>query len=215
MSNHFTHLHVHTDYSLLDGAISIDRLVGFGKQHNLKALAISDHGNVFGAVKFFQQAQKAGIKPILGIEAYLTEDIKVRDADNKYYHLIILVENAIGYRNLCKLISFAYSDGFYFKPRIDYQILKAHAEGLIVTTACLGGHIPQLIMKDSYAEAEKRLDWFLQLFGPERFYLEVQPEDQTEQKILNERLFDLSKRKGIQCVATGDCHYVHAEDREA
>ena len=145
MSNYFTHLHLHTDFSLLDGAISIEKLVEFGKQNQMKALAITDHGNIFGAVKFFQKCKKAGIKPILGMEAYLTENVAIKD-ENKYYHLILLVQNATGYKNLCKLISFSYQQGFYFKPRIDYAILEKHSEGLIVTTACLGGHIPSLLM---------------------------------------------------------------------
>ena len=178
MSKHFTHLHLHTEYSLLDGAISLDRLIDFGKKNNLKALAITDHGNIFGAVKFFQQCKGAGIKPVLGMEAYLTEDISVKTADNKYYHIILLVQNKKGYRNLCKLISIAYQQGFYFKPRIDYRTLAQYSEGLIVTTACLGGHIPKLVMTENYEEANKRIDWFLNIFGPERFYLEVQPEDQ-------------------------------------
>ena len=213
--SHFTHLHVHTDYSLLDGAITLDKYIAFGKQHNFKALAITDHGNIFGAVKFFQQAAQAGIKPILGIEAYFTEDIRVKSADNKYYHLILLVQNKTGYKNLCKLISYAYQEGFYFKPRIDYNLLKAHAEGLLVTSACLGGHIPSLLMNNNYTEAEQRIDWFLQVFGQDRFYLEVQPEDQQEQKLLNQKLFELGTRKGIGCVATGDCHYVSPDDRHA
>ncbi len=215
MSQHFTNLHLHTDFSLLDGAITLDRLIAFGKQHQMKALAITDHGNIFGAVKFFQQAKKAGIKPVLGMEAYLTEDARVKDAENKYYHLIILVENAQGYKNLCKLIAFAYTDGFYFKPRIDYRMLEAHAEGLIVTSACLGGHIPQLLMHNNTQEAERWLEWYLRVFGRERFYLEVQPPDQADQKILNEKLFALSEHKNIKCVATGDSHYVNPEDREA
>ncbi|MCL5875220.1 MAG: DNA polymerase III subunit alpha, partial [Candidatus Dependentiae bacterium] len=215
MAKHFTHLHVHTDFSLLDGAITLDKLVGFGKQNNLQALCISDHGNVFGGVKFFQQCKKAGIKPILGMEAYLTEDVRIKDAENKYYHLLLVVENATGYKNLCKLISYAYAEGFYFKPRIDYRMLENHHEGLTVTTACLGGHIPSLLMQDQMALVDNKIDWYLKAFGPERFFLEVQPEDQAEQKILNEKIFDLSKRRGIQVVATGDCHYTTAQDREA
>ncbi len=212
---HFTHLHLHTDFSLLDGAITIDKLINFGKENKLKALAISDHGNIFGAVKFFQQAQKAGIKPVLGIEMYFTENAKVKDVQNKYHHLIIIVQNKTGYKNLCKLISFAYQEGFYFKPRIDYEILEKHAEGLIITTACLGGHIPSLLMADDYAEANKKIDWFLRVFGRDRFYLEVQPADQEEQKILNEKLFKISKERDINLVAAGDCHYTSIDDREA
>ena len=212
---HFTHLHLHSDYSLLDGAISLDRLIDFAKKQNFKSLAITDHGNIFGAVKFFQKCKKAGIKPILGIEAYLTEDVSIKAVEKKYYHLILLVENEIGYKNLCKLISFSYQQGFYFKPRIDYNILQKHHEGLIATSACLGGHIPQLLMTQQEAEAHKVTDWFINTFGPERFYLEIQPEDQKEQTVLNNKLYEWSTTKNLPLVATGDCHYVMREDHEA
>ncbi len=215
MSHHFTHLHLHSEYSLLDGAISLDKLIAFGKENNYKALAITDHGNIFGAVKFFQKCKKAGIKPVLGMEAYFTEDAKVKNADNKYYHLIILVQNTTGYKNLCKLISYAYQDGFYFKPRIDYAILEKHSEGLIVTTACLGGHIPKLLMANNKQVVDERVDWFVRVFGRDRFFLEVQPEDQEEQKILNEKLYALAAEKDLKLVAAGDCHYVSLHDHEA
>ena len=215
MSNHFTHLHLHTDFSLLDGAISIDKLVEFGQKNQFKALAITDHGNIFGAVKFFQKCKKAGIKPILGIEAYMTEDAKIKNAEKKYYHLILLVQNETGYKNLLKLISFSYQQGFYFKPRIDYAILQKHHEGLIATSACLGGHIPTLLMAGQDSQAEQQMDWFLNIFGPERFYLEVQPEDQKDQAILNKKLFEYASKKNIKLVAAGDCHYASHEDHEA
>jgi DNA polymerase III subunit alpha len=215
MSHHFTHLHVHTDYSLLDGAITIEKLIQFGKSNQCKALAISDHGNIFGAVKFFQQCKKAGIKPILAMEAYLTEDATIKIADKKYYHLLIIVQNDIGYKNLCKLISFSYQQGFYFKPRIDYRILEQYNEGLLVTSACLGGHIPQLLMDDNISEATRYTEWFLRVFGPERFYLEIQPEDQKAQAVLNQKLYEWSAQKGIPLVATGDCHYPSLADHEA
>ena len=215
MSQHFTHLHLHTEYSLLDGAISLDKLIEFGKKNNFKSLAITDHGNIFGAVKFFQKCKKAGIKPVLGMEAYFTEDAKIKNADNKYYHLIILVQNATGYKNLCKLISYSYQEGFYFKPRIDYAILEKHSEGLIVTSACLGGHIPKLLMSNQTKELEHRLEWFLRVFGRERFFLEIQPEDQEEQAILNKKLCALAAEKNIKLVAAGDCHYVSLDDHEA
>jgi DNA polymerase-3 subunit alpha len=215
MSKHFTHLHLHSEYSLLDGAIKLERLVQYGKQEQLKALAITDHGNIFGAVKFFQLAKKAGIKPILGIEAYLTEDAAIKAADNKYHHLIILVQNERGYHNLCKLISFSFKEGFYFKPRIDYKTLERYSEGLIVTTACLGGHIPQLLIKGKNEEAHERIKWYKDIFGPNRFYFEVQPEDQQEQIILNNKLFTLGDQFNVKCVATGDCHYPTLADRKA
>ena len=212
---HFTHLHLHTEYSLLDGAITLESLIGFGKKHQIKSLAITDHGNIFGAVKFFQMAKKAGIKPILGMEAYFAEDVKQKTVDNKYNHLILLVENEQGYKNLCKLIAYSFQEGFYFKPRIDYAALETYSEGLIATSACLGGHIPSLLMQDRYIEAESRIDWFLRVFGPERFYLEVQPDEQYEQKLLNSKLFEISARKGVPLVAAGDCHYTNPDDREA
>ena len=215
MSQHFTHLHLHTDFSLLDGAISVEKLVEFGQKNNLKSLAITDHGNIFGAVKFFQKCKKAGIKPILGMEAYMAEDAKVKNIEKKYYHLIILVQNEIGYKNLLKLISYSYQEGFYFKPRIDYQMLAKHHEGLIVTSACLGGHIPSLLMAGNDQEAEQRMDWFLQIFGRERFYLEVQPEDQKDQTILNKKIFEWAAKKNINVIAAGDCHYASREDHEA
>ncbi len=215
MENHFTHLHLHTEFSLLDGAISLTKLIDYGKTHKLKALAITDHGNIFGAVEFFQKCKKAGIKPIIGMEAYLCEDANIKSVDNKYYHLIILVQNEVGYRNLCKLIAFSFKEGFYFKPRIDYAILEKHAEGLIITTACLGGHIPKLLMSDQMELVHKQVDWFLRVFGKERFYLEVQPEDQDEQKILNQKIFDLAKERDLHVVAAGDCHYPTLDDHEA
>jgi DNA polymerase III subunit alpha len=215
MSKHFTNLHLHTEFSLLDGAIALDKLIDFGKAHNFKSLAITDHGNVFGAVKFFEKCKKAKIKPILGIESYFTEDITVKSADNKYYHLILLVQNVVGYRNLCKLIAHAYQDGFYFKPRIDYRLLEKYSEGLIVLTACLGGHIPKLLMQQNFAEAEKRIDWFTGVFGKDRFFFEVQPEDQTEQIALNKLLYEWGAKKDIKLVATSDAHYVSPEDRQA
>ena len=215
MEQHFTHLHLHSEFSLLDGAIKLDQLVDFGKEHNLKALAITDHGNIFGAVKFFQKCKRAGIKPILGMEAYITEDSSVRSSDNRYYHMIILVQNDIGYKNLCKLIAFSFKEGFYFKPRIDYAILKKHSEGLIVTTACLGGHIAQLYKRGDIEGVHKQIDWFLEVFGRDRFYLEVQPEDQEEQIGLNKNLYALAKERDLHLLAAGDCHYPTLADHQA
>ena len=215
MSRHFTHLHLHTDYSLLDGAIKLERLIQFGKEHELKSLAITDHGNIFGAVKFFQLCKKANIKPVLGIEAYLTEDVRIRNAEKKYYHIILLVQNKVGYHNLCKLIARSYKDGFYFKPRIDYNMLEKYADGLIATTACLGGHIPQLLINNQHEKIPPLIDWYSSVFGKERFYFEVQPEDQQEQTVLNNHLYQLSDTHNIDLVAAGDCHYPTLDDHEA
>ncbi len=215
MSNYFTHLHLHTEYSLLDGAISLENVVSFAQKHELPAIGISDHGNIFGAVKFFQKAKKAGIKPVLGMEAYLTEDATVKDINNRYHHLLIIVENRIGYRNLCKLISFAYQDGFYFKPRIDYKRLEQYNEGLIVSTACLGGHIPTLLINNQEKEAHERIDWFTSIFGKDRFYFELHPEEQEEQKVLNKKLSVLSKELNIDLIAACDAHYPSLDYHEA
>jgi len=215
MSKHFAQLHLHTDFSLLDGAITLNKLIKFGLDNNFKALGISDHGNIFGAVKFFQKCKKAGIKPVLGMEAYITQDAKIKNAKKKYHHQLLLVQNEKGYKNLCKLISFSFKEGFYFKPRIDYKILEKHSEGLIAGSACLGGHIPQLLLNNNDDLAEEKIDWFLNVFGKERFYLEIQPEEQEEQKLVNQKLYKLSEQKGIDLIATCDSHYVSKDDREA
>lgn len=211
---YFTHLHLHTDYSLLDGAISIDKLIEYGKKYKCKSLAISDHGNIFAGVKFFEKCKKAGIKPVLGMEAYITNSIGIKDNNNRYYHLLLLVENEIGYRNLCKLIAASYIDGFYFKPRIDYELLEKYNEGLIATTTCLGGHIPSLLRENKHNEARVLLSKMRDLFR-DRYYLEVQPGVIEEQKLLNQHIFELEKQLEIPLIATGDCHYATQEDRYA
>lgn len=215
MSNHFTHLHLHTEYSLLDGAIRLPELITMAKQQEWKAVGISDHGNIFGAVKFFQLAKKEKIKPILGTEMYFTPDVSIKNAQDKYNHLIIIVQNNIGYKNLCKLMAFAYQDGFYFKPRIDYERLRQHSEGLIVSTACLGGHIPSLLREGNIEEAERRTRWFQDVFGPERFFYELAPGIFKEQIELNSLLLEYSTKWGVKCIATSDAHYLKLEDREA
>lgn len=214
MTKQFVPLHLHTEYSLLDGAITLPKLVDYAKKLDLKSLAITDHGNVFGAVKFFGLCKKAGVKPILGMEAYLAQDAKLRDQDNRYYHLVLIVQNKVGYKNLCKLISYSYTQGFYFKPRIDYQMLEKHSEGLIVTSACLGGHIPKLIAEKNEVELNSKISWFKDIFK-DRFFFEVQPADLQEQKNLNTQLFELSALHNIPLVATADSHYLTKDDREA
>lgn len=211
---HFTHLHLHTDYSLLDGAIPIDKLIKYGKDNHLKALAISDHGNIFGAVKFFEKCKKANIKPILGIEAYITEDIAIKNIHNRYYHLLLIVQNHIGYKNICRLIAESYTKGFYFKPRIDYALLKKYNEGIIATSTCIGGHIPQLILQNQNEEAKQILEKLLLTFD-NRYYLEVQPPYLEIQKIVNQEIFKLEKEFNIPVLITGDCHYTSKEDKLA
>ncbi len=215
MSNHFAHLHLHTEFSLLDGAIRLPKVLGMAKEQGWKAIGISDHGNIFGAIKFFQYAKKEKIKPVLGIEMYFTQDARIKDANDKYYHLLLMVQNNEGYKNLCQLISFAYQDGFYFKPRIDYAQLEKHSAGLIVTTACMAGHIPSLILENNMEEATRRAQWCKDLFGPDRFFLELHPPELPEQIKVNAGLIQLSSALDIRCTAACDAHYLYKNDREA
>ncbi|HBR70289.1 TPA: DNA polymerase III subunit alpha [Candidatus Dependentiae bacterium] len=211
----FTHLHLHTEYSLLDGAIKLDQLIKRVKDCGMKSVAMTDHGNIFGAVKFFDLCKKNDIKPILGIESYITENTAIKDAENKYYHQLLIVQNDEGYKNLCKLISFSFNEGFYFKPRIDYNALKKYSNGLIASSACLGGHIPSLIIKNQLDEAKKRIEWFIDVFGPNRFFLEVQPEDQEEQVLVNNKLYELANEYNVNVIGTTDAHYLTADYRDA
>lgn len=215
MSSHFTHLHLHTEYSLLDGAIRLPDLITFAKQQEWKALGISDHGNIFGAVKFFQLANKAGIKPILGCEMYLAPDAKVKDNNERYYHLIVIVQNKTGYKNLCRLMAYAYQEGYYFKPRIDYAMLEKYSDGLIISTACLGGHIPTLLRTGQIEEAKKYTDWGLSVFGRDRFFYEFAPSVFQEQVELNTLLAQYSAAWGVRGIATCDSHYLYEDDHEA
>ncbi len=215
MARYFTHLHLHTEYSLLDGAITIEQLVGFCKQHKLPSIAISDHGNICGAVNFFQACTKAGIKPVLGMEAYVTPNVAIRDNTERYFHLLLLVKNQVGYKNLCRLLKESYTAGFYFKPRVDYAMLRQYSEGLIASSACLGGQIPQLLLQNRDVEADSLVDQMQGIFGEENFYLEVQPGDQADQKVVNQKIFDMGKKKGIPVFASADSHYFSADDKYA
>ncbi|MCB9493495.1 MAG: DNA polymerase III subunit alpha [Epsilonproteobacteria bacterium] len=215
MSKHFTHLHLHTEYSLLDGMIKVPDLVRHAKTQEWKAVGISDHGNIFGAVKFFQLAKKEGLKAVLGAEMYFCPDITIKDAKNKYFHLILIVQNRVGYQNLCKLMAMSYEQGYYFKPRIDYAMLEKYSEGLISTTACVGGHIPSLLQEENYDEAQSRIEWFVDVFGRDRFYFELQPVTFEKQALANKLLFEYSAKNNINCIATSDAHYLCHDDKEA
>ncbi len=216
----FVHLHCHTHYSLLDGANRIPDLINAAKQMNMPAIAITDHGNMFGVIEFYQTAKKAGVKPILGMEAYIAPgDRRDREAkggiSEASFHLLLLAQNLAGYRNLVKLSSIAFLEGFYYRPRIDRAVLEAHSEGLICTSTCLGAEIPQaLLKKDSRAAAEVA-DWYLSIFGPERFFIELQDHGIPEQRMINPELVDIARRRGIGLVATNDVHYLTAGDHEA
>ncbi|MCG3131636.1 MAG: DNA polymerase III subunit alpha [Phycisphaerae bacterium] len=214
----FVHLHVHTHYSLLDGATRIDELIETAKKLNMPAVAITDHGNLFGAIEFYQAAKKAGVKPILGCELYLAKEHRRKkepSESKEATHLLVLAQNLTGYRNLLHLSTRAYTEGFYRKPRIDKELLREHAEGLICTSTCLGGEIPQALIADERRRAEELADFYLSVFGPERFYIELQDHGIPEQRKINPELLDLAKRKGVGVIATNDVHYLESSDVEA
>jgi DNA polymerase-3 subunit alpha len=216
----FVHLHLHSQYSLLDGAIRIPELIDKVRELNMPAVAVTDHGNMFGAVEFYTKAVAGGIKPIIGCEVYVAPSSRfdkknARGSSEAAYHLVLLCKNQVGYRNLCQLVSAAYREGFYYKPRIDWDLLKDHNEGLIAMTACLGGEIPTLINLGCMDEARKRTEEMARIFDRDRLYLELQENNIPEQATANAGLIDLAKDLGLPLVATNDCHYLTREDAYA
>ena len=214
----FVHLHVHTQYSLLDGAIRIDRLLKRVADFDMDAVAITDHGTMFGALTFYEQANNAGIKPIIGCECYLApRGLKDKTSLDKggLSHLILLAENREGYRNLCKLCTIAQLEGFYYKPRIDKKVLKHHSKGLIGLSACLHGEIPRLIQDGRIDQADKAALFYLDVFGEGNFFLEVQNNGIDVQESVNRALLDMSQRLSIPLVASNDCHYLDKADVRA
>jgi DNA polymerase-3 subunit alpha len=212
-------LHCHTDYSLLDGAASIEKFVAKAKTLGLPALAITDHGNLFGALKFWKECKKQGIKPIVGCEVYVAPGSrfeKVRnEEDNRYYHLVLLARTDVGYANLRVLSSLGYTEGFYYKPRVDWELIQKHHEGLICLSACLGGEIPQLILNGKLDQARQRVAEYRDLFGPDGYWLELQNHGIEEQAVVNPILIQLSAETGVPLVATNDSHYVDRADANA
>jgi DNA polymerase-3 subunit alpha len=211
MARRFVHLHVHSQYSLLDGACKIEQLVKRAKELGQEAVAVTDHGCLFGAVDFYSKAVAEGVKPILGMEAYMApgsrHDRQTTGVKDGGYHLLLLAQDRAGYANLLRLASIAYTEGFYYRPRIDKEALEAHSTGLICTSACLGGEIPTALLRDSRAKAKELAEYYLRLFGPERFYIELQ-KHVPEQDRVNPELMDLAERLGIGCVATNDVHFL-------
>src|SRR5882672_8150215 len=218
----FVHLHLHTEYSLLDGACRLDRLMD--KAHDLKfpALALTDHGVLYGAIDFYQAARAKGIKPIVGCEVYVAPGSRLEKRTSSggrdvYNHLVLLAKDEIGYRNLIKLATAAHLEGYYYKPRIDKELLAAHKEGLIALSGCLASEIPELIVKEQLPKAREAIDWFKQTLGPENFYLELQNHGIPEQAKVNRHLIPWAAEFGLKLVATNDVHYVesghsHAHD---
>ncbi len=220
----FAHLHCHSHYSLLDGASPIGKLVARAKEHGMTALALTDHGNLHGALEFYTTAKKAGINPILGYEAYIAPDSRhKRDAGNlkeASYHLTLLAKDRTGFRNLIKLASAAFLEGFYFKPRIDKELLAAHSEGLICLSGCVSGEFSRALLKGTgreeahLAEARQIAGWFHKLFG-DRYFIEIQNNGLEIQRLAMQGAVDIAKQMGIPLVATSDAHYVNREDAEA
>ncbi|MDD5156333.1 MAG: DNA polymerase III subunit alpha, partial [Candidatus Omnitrophica bacterium] len=218
----FVHLHLHTQYSLLDGACRIPELLELANLYKMDSLAITDHGNIFGAIEFYTEAQKAGIKPIIGCETYVAPGSRLEKGqagiEEASYHFILLVKDEEGYQNLMKLVSSAYLEGFYYRPRIDKQILAQYHKGLIGLSACLKGEIPQLIRQRRLNDALKAADEYLNILGKDNFYLEIQQNLIPDQKTVNEGLIKISKELNIPLVATNDVHYLrkdHAKAHEA
>lgn len=211
----FAHLHLHTEYSLLDGACRIKKLPALIKELGMDACAITDHGVLYGVVDFYTACQDAGVHPVIGCEMYLCPNMDEKVyANREYSHLILLCENNTGYQNLMYLCSEAFTRGFYYKPRIDYKLLREHSEGLICLTACLSGDLPKLLLDGRIAEAEKYTHEMAALFGPDHFYIEIMDHGISEEKRLLPRIIDMSERTGIPLVATNDCHYMRREDAE-
>ena len=209
----FVHLHVHTEYSLLDGAARIKKLVKLAKENNMPAVAMTDHGNMFGATHFYDACKAEGIKPIFGTEFYVDDDLTVKKGKQKFAHLVLLVKNEIGYKNISMLNTIAFRDGFYYKPRIDYKTLEKYHEGLICLSACLGGDVPRLILDEQYEKAEELILWFKSVFGDD-YYLELQHNGLPEQEIVNAKLREYAKKFNIKKVATNDVHYLYEDDAE-
>ena len=207
----FVHLHVHTEYSILDGAARISAVTKKAKKLGMPALAITDHGNMYGAVAFFDACEKVGIKAIIGTEFYVCDDLTVKSGKTKLNHLVLLCKDEVGYKNISLLNAIAFRDGFYYKPRIDLKTLEQHHEGLICLSACLAGDIPQAIMRREFDEAERLVRWFKDLFG-EDFYLEMQNHFLPEQAEVNKFLKQYAKKYGIKLVVTNDVHYINRDD---
>lgn len=215
----FTHLHVHTEYSLLDGSSKIGEITARAKELGMDSMAITDHGVMYGVIDFYKAARAAGIKPILGCEVYVAPgsrfDKETGAGEDRYYHLILLAENNTGYSNLTKIVSKGFVDGFYYKPRVDYEVLERYSEGIICLSACLAGEVQKYLARGLYDEACKSALHYQEIFGKGNFFLELQDHGIYEQRLVNQQLVRMSRELGIDLVATNDIHYTYAEDAEA
>ncbi|MEZ4454824.1 MAG: DNA polymerase III subunit alpha [Nannocystaceae bacterium] len=211
----FAHLHLHTQYSLLDGAIRTKDLCRVVKERGMKSVAVTDHGNMFGAIQFYSEAKAHGVKPIFGCEAYIADGDMDTKTDRKNYHLVLLARNEVGFRNLQKLISWGHTRGFYYNPRIDRKILRDHSEGLIGLSACLGGHIARLVNAGDMDAARDTVREYKSIFEPDSYFLELQPNGMELQERLNPILAELGEAEGVPLVGTNDCHYVNKDEAHA
>lgn len=214
----FTHLHVHTEYSLLDGSNKIKEYVARVKELGMNSAAITDHGVMYGVIDFYRAAKEAGINPILGCEVYVSPgsrfDRERVEGEDRYYHLVLLAENNIGYGNLMKIVSKGFVDGYYYRPRVDREILEQYSEGIIALSACLAGEVPKLLLRGSYEEAKEAALWHQRTFGEDNFFLELQDHGIQEQRTVNQQLLRLSQETGIGLVVTNDVHYTYEDDVE-
>lgn len=216
--NNFVHLHVHSEYSLLDGAGRVEKLVARASELGMKSIAITDHGVMYGVVEFYKQAKNYGIKPLIGCEVYVAaRTMKDRDPklDSSQYHLVLLAKNEEGYNNLIKLVSMGFTEGFYYKPRVDMELLRKYSKGLVALSACLAGVIPSRIIDGNYEAAKQAALSYNEIFGQGNFYLELQDHGIKEQSLVNQEVVRLSRETGIPLVATNDVHYVDKEDAAA
>jgi DNA polymerase-3 subunit alpha len=215
----FVHLHLHTEYSLLDGACRIDDVVEKAHATKMPAVAITDHGNLYGAIDFYKAASQRGIKPIIGCETYIAPgsrlDKKSSNARDAAYHLVLLAKDDVGYKNLIKLVSEAHLNGFYYKPRIDKEILAQHSKGLIGLTSCLKGEVPNHIANDQLQQAKDALDEYRHIFAPGDYYIELQNHGLEKQHAVNRTLIEWAKEFSLPLVATNDVHYVEHDHWEA
>ena len=214
----FTHLHVHTEYSLLDGSNKIKECISRVKELGMDSCAITDHGVMFGVIDFYRAAREAGINPILGCEVYVAPnsrfDRETGGGEDRYYHLVLLAENNTGYGNLMKIVSKGYVEGFYYRPRVDKELLRTYHEGIIALSACLAGEVQRYLMKGLYEEAKRCALEYRDIFGKENYFLELQDHGLQEQKLVNQQLMRMSRETGIPLVATNDVHYTYAQDEK-
>ena len=215
----FVHLHVHTEYSLLDGSNKIKECIARVKELGMDSVAITDHGVMYGVIDFYRAAKAAGIKPVLGCEVYVAPGSRFEkeaggSSDDRYYHLVLLAENDQGYHNLMKIVSRGFTEGYYYKPRVDLELLKEYHEGLIALSACLAGEVQKNILRGMYEEGKEAALRYQEIFGEGNFFLELQDHGMSEQRLVNQALLRMSQETGIELVATNDVHYTYAEDEK-